>query len=103
MSTCTCFMVDPKYWTTHYGAVDPGSMYEPNPECPEHFPDQHEHEEWQIAPSAKGGMYCTECGRKVNVGPGGITKPPLEHYEVEEVATAIAKRQQQWDHRRDYS
>ena len=39
MSDCTCWEVDPKYWTTHYGAVDPATMYEPNPECPEHFPE----------------------------------------------------------------
>lgn len=35
---CTCHWVDPKYWTTHYGAVEPGSTMEPNPDCPEHFP-----------------------------------------------------------------
>ena len=38
MSDCECFWVDPKYWFTHYGATEPGSMMEPNPECPEHFP-----------------------------------------------------------------
>ena len=38
MSTCTCFPVGPQYWTTHYGAVDPATTLEPNPECPEHFP-----------------------------------------------------------------
>jgi hypothetical protein len=37
MSECTCFPVDPKYWTTHYGAVDATTL-EPNPDCPEHFP-----------------------------------------------------------------
>jgi hypothetical protein len=35
---CTCFVTDAKYWTVHYGAVEPGSMWEPNPDCPEHFP-----------------------------------------------------------------
>lgn len=39
MSECTCWEVDPKYWTTHYGAVDPATTHEPNPECPEHFPE----------------------------------------------------------------
>lgn len=38
MSDCTCFPVPEKYWTTHYGAVDPATTMEPNPECPEHFP-----------------------------------------------------------------
>jgi|GEM_PF-4805526 len=37
MSDCTCFVTPEKYWTTHYGAVEPGSMYEPNPDCQEHF------------------------------------------------------------------
>lgn len=39
---CTCFPVPPEYWTTHYGAVDPATMFEPNPECPEHFPATEE-------------------------------------------------------------
>jgi hypothetical protein len=39
MSECTCFEVPPQYWTTHYGAVEPGSTLEPNPECLEHFPE----------------------------------------------------------------
>jgi hypothetical protein len=33
---CTCFPTDPSTWTTYGSAVEPGSMYEPNPECPEH-------------------------------------------------------------------
>lgn len=36
---CTCFPVPPEYWTTHYGAVDPATTLEPNPECSEHFDD----------------------------------------------------------------
>ncbi len=37
VAECTCFLLPPEMWTTHYGAVEPGSMYEPNPDCPEHF------------------------------------------------------------------
>lgn len=33
---CSCFWTDPSTWTTHYGAVEPGSQREWNPECPEH-------------------------------------------------------------------
>lgn len=33
---CTCPWVDPKYWTTHYGAVEPGSTQEYDPTCPIH-------------------------------------------------------------------
>lgn len=35
-TSCTCHVVDPQYWTTHYGAVEPGSMYEYNPDCRVH-------------------------------------------------------------------
>lgn len=37
MAKCTCFELPPEMWTTHYGAVEPGSTHEPNPDCPEHF------------------------------------------------------------------
>lgn len=33
---CTCHMTDPSTWTTHGSAVEPGSIYEPDPDCPEH-------------------------------------------------------------------
>lgn len=36
--TCTCWVTDSKYWHVHYGAVEPGSAMEPNPDCPAHFP-----------------------------------------------------------------
>jgi hypothetical protein len=32
-SECTCH---PSTWTRYGDAVEPGSMYEPNPDCPEH-------------------------------------------------------------------
>lgn len=37
-SGCTCTVTDSKYWTTHYGAVEPNSTLERTPGCPEHFP-----------------------------------------------------------------
>ncbi|QFG09619.1 hypothetical protein HYQ00_gp75 [Arthrobacter phage TripleJ] len=39
MPDCTCYWVDPKYWTTHYGAVDPATTMEPNPDRLVHFPE----------------------------------------------------------------
>ncbi|WP_456505805.1 hypothetical protein [Arthrobacter sp. UYCu723] len=36
-ATCICYWTDQKYWTTHYGAVEPGSTMEPNPDCKVHF------------------------------------------------------------------
>lgn len=39
---CTCYVVDEKYWFTHYGAVEPGSTMEPNPDCRVHFPNRLE-------------------------------------------------------------
>ncbi|BDZ52787.1 hypothetical protein GCM10025867_50280 (plasmid) [Frondihabitans sucicola] len=42
MDECTCYPTDPKTWTRHGSAVEPGSMLEPNDECPVHFPEQGE-------------------------------------------------------------
>lgn len=36
---CTCWIVPEKYWTTHYGAVEPGSTHEWNPDCRMHPAD----------------------------------------------------------------
>lgn len=35
---CTCFVTPEHMWTRHYGAIEPGSQMEPNPDCPVHFP-----------------------------------------------------------------
>lgn len=35
---CTCFPVPERLHTTHYGATDPATTLEPNPDCPLHFP-----------------------------------------------------------------
>lgn len=36
---CTCTIVDERFWFSHYGAIEPGSMMEFDPECPEHRRD----------------------------------------------------------------
>ena len=33
---CECWVTPEPLWTTHYGAVEPGSQVEYNPECPTH-------------------------------------------------------------------
>lgn len=33
---CECWVTPEHMWTTHYGAVEPGSQLEFNPDCPEH-------------------------------------------------------------------
>lgn len=33
---CECFAVPEERWTRHYDATEPGSMVEPNPDCPVH-------------------------------------------------------------------
>lgn len=33
---CECWVTPEHLWTTHYGAVEPGSQLEFNPECPKH-------------------------------------------------------------------
>lgn len=38
MAKCTCFPVPEEYHFVYYGITEPGSMWEPNPECQEHFP-----------------------------------------------------------------
>jgi hypothetical protein len=40
---CTCTWTDPKYWFTHYGATEPGSQMEFNPDCPLHRADNNPH------------------------------------------------------------
>lgn len=42
LEECTCFILDVKYHTTHYGATDPATVMEPNPDCPVHFPKKQE-------------------------------------------------------------
>jgi hypothetical protein len=37
---CICTVTDPKAWTMYGGAVEPGSTMEPDPGCPEHFPEK---------------------------------------------------------------
>lgn len=38
---CECWVTPEHMWTTHYGAVEPGSQVEFNPNCPQHGnPDQ---------------------------------------------------------------
>jgi hypothetical protein len=37
-AACTCYPTDPKTWTRYGDAVEPGSTMEPDPDCPEHFP-----------------------------------------------------------------
>jgi hypothetical protein len=36
---CICWETDESTWTRYGDAVEPGSQMEPNPDCPEHFPD----------------------------------------------------------------
>jgi hypothetical protein len=35
-STCTCALTDESTWTRYGSAIEPGSQWEPDPECPEH-------------------------------------------------------------------
>lgn len=40
MAECICYLLPPEMHTTHYGATEPGSMHEPNPNCTAHREDQ---------------------------------------------------------------
>lgn len=39
---CECWVTPERMWHTHYGAVEPGSQFEWNPECPKHPDDGYE-------------------------------------------------------------
>jgi dCMP deaminase len=46
---CECWVTPEHLWTTHYGAVEPGSQLEFNPECPKHGePRRPEWDEWGL-------------------------------------------------------
>jgi hypothetical protein len=38
-ATCTCPMTDPSTWERYGGAIEPGSVHEPDPECRACFTD----------------------------------------------------------------
>lgn len=60
---CTCTLVPESMWTTHYGAVEPGSQWEANPDCMVHFP-KPEPKPWGWTspdPTATYSCSCTGC------------------------------------------
>lgn len=74
---CTCHRVPVQYHTTHYGATEPGSMLEPDYDCPAHFPKRKR--KWGDAPAriVFGGdddheMWTWECRMRGHV-PGART------------------------------
>lgn len=60
---CACFMTDPKTWTTYGSAAEPGSMWEPNPDCRVHFTDEERAASWPpCPPRTEGGKpHCPDC------------------------------------------
>jgi len=52
---CQCFPVPSEYWTTHYGAVDPATTHDPNPECRACFPENFEDDGLDPAPTPEAG------------------------------------------------
>lgn len=36
---CICWVTPESTWTRYGSSVEPGSQLEPNPDCPEHFPN----------------------------------------------------------------
>lgn len=36
LSPCTCDLLPERFHTTHYGMTEPGSMYDWDPDCPQH-------------------------------------------------------------------
>ncbi|ADL71168.1 hypothetical protein ANGELICA_79 [Mycobacterium phage Angelica] len=48
----------------------------------------HEHEGWQIQPSASGGWYCAACGEAVS-GPPVLRTAPFPHYHARRAARVL--------------
>ena len=55
---CECWVTPEHMWTTHYGAVEPGSQVENNPRCPKHG---------ERPTSATVTLFCPDCGEAENV------------------------------------
>lgn len=55
---CVCWVTPEHTWTTHYGAVEPGSQVECNPRCPKHG---------EKPTSATVKLHCPDCGEAENV------------------------------------
>ncbi len=53
---CECWVTPEHMWTTHYGAVEPGSQVEKNPRCPKHG---------DKPTSATVTLYCPDCGEAI--------------------------------------
>ena len=53
---CECWVTPEHMWTTHYGAVEPGSQVEKNPRCPKHG---------DKPTSATVTLYCPDCGGEI--------------------------------------
>jgi len=55
---CECWVTPEHMWTTHYGAVEPGSQVEYNSRCPKHG---------EKPTSATVTLFCPDCGGAENV------------------------------------
>jgi hypothetical protein len=62
VSECTCEPVANPW--TYYGIVEPGGAFEPNPTCPEHFPDNAAgFHDWETFNAGMCGG-CEACGSR---------------------------------------
>ena len=55
---CECWVTPEHMWTTHYGAVEPGSQVQYNPRCPKHG---------EKPTSATVELFCPDCGKATPV------------------------------------
>lgn len=68
---CECWVTPEHMWTTHYGATEPGSQIEYNPECPKHGDRDRgciecgDHRGWRVEPDWNTGeavqVQCRTC------------------------------------------
>ncbi|MEV8610228.1 hypothetical protein AB0383_20265 [Amycolatopsis sp. NPDC051373] len=71
---CTCFVTPESQWTTHYGAVEPGSQLEQNPDCPVHPAAAPAEPRCCIGPFADG-RHALNCWQKCQDCRGDVAGP----------------------------
>ena len=81
---CECWVTPEHMWTTHCGAVEPGSQVEYNPECPKHGGvrrrgDRNTSEQYE--PAIRAAMEAEDCEMEnVEVAPLVHGDAPDEYY-----------------------
>lgn len=87
--SCTCRQTDPKTWTRYGGAIEPGSVFEPDPYCQAHEPKGST---GMNALIPRRAMEAAKAAMREVTPPPGVTKADwlAEHGGFALIAGAIA-------------